>query len=189
MNQQQIKELLENEEMEVNESLYLKQLIEEEKEYYKSDKVIGYTRKELIEFKEFLNHKYNKQMEQQTELEQILSMSVGDFLSYPNGQDAVLTLGQDAVGLKFNPSGMVDVELAKLLSAKLIDITWADAKKKEQKKRESTPPSTDAEGKAISLNPFQYSLSWETNVFKTAAFNAVIAAQMQIVKFLTWSKI
>lgn len=25
-------------------------------------------------------------MEQQTELEQILSMSVGDFLSYPNGE-------------------------------------------------------------------------------------------------------
>lgn len=156
MNQKQIKELLDNEEMEVNESLYLKQLIK---------------------------------MEQQTELEQILSMSVGDFLSYPNGQDAVLSLGQEAVGLKFNPSGMVDVELAKLLSAKLIDITWADAKKKEQKKRDATPPTTDVEGKSINLNPFQYSLSWETNVFKTVAFNAVIAAQMAVVKFLTWSKI
>lgn len=156
MNQQQIKELLENEEMEVNESLYLKQLIE---------------------------------MEQQTELQQILSMSVGEFLSYPNGQDAVLTLGQDSVGLKFNPSGMVDVELAKLLSAKLIDITWADAKKKEKKKYDSIPPSTTQDGITIPLQPFQYLLSWETNVFKTAAFNAVIAAQMQIVKFLTWSKI
>lgn len=181
MNQQKIKELLENEEMEVNESLYLKQLIEE------TDK--QYTEEDYKEFREFLNHKYNKQMEQQTELQQILSMSVGEFLSYPNGQDAVLTLGQDSVGLKFNPSGMVDVELAKLLSAKLIDITWADAKKKEKKKYDSIPPSTTQDGITIPLQPFQYLLSWETNVFKTAAFNAIIAAQMAVVKFLTWSKI
>ena len=154
MNQQQIKELLENEEMEVNESLYLKQLIE---------------------------------MEQQTELQQILSMSVGDFLSYPNGQEAELSLGQEAVGLKFNPSGMVDVELAKLLSAKLIDITWADAKKKEKKKYDSISPSTTQDGTTIPS--FQHLLSWQTNVFKTAAFNAIIAAQMAVVKFLTWSKI
>jgi len=154
MNQQQIKELLQNEEMEVNESLYLKQLIE---------------------------------MEQQTELQQILSMSVGDFLSYPNGQEAELSLGQEAVGLKFNPSGMVDVELAKLLSAKLIDITWADAKKKEKKKYDSISPSTTQDGTTIPS--FQHLLSWQTNVFKTAAFNAIIAAQMAVVKFLTWSKI
>lgn len=154
MNQQQIKELLENEEMEVNESLYLKQLIK---------------------------------MEQQTELQQILSMSVGDFLSYPNGQEAELSLGQEAVGLKFNSSGMVDVELAKLLSAKLIDITWADAKKKEKKKYDSISPSTTQDGTTIPS--FQHLLSWQTNVFKTAAFNAIIAAQMAVVKFLTWSKI
>lgn len=128
-------------------------------------------------------------MEQQTELQQILLMSVGDFLSYPNGQEAELSLGQEAAGLKFNPSGMVDVELAKLLSAKLIDITWADAKKKEKKKYDSIPPTTNVDGVVVSPAPFQYLLSWETNVFKTAAFNAIIAAQMAVVKFLTWSKI
>lgn len=53
MNQQQIEELLENEEMEVNESLYLKQLIEEDKESLLIE--------QIKEFREFLNHKYNKQ--------------------------------------------------------------------------------------------------------------------------------
>ena len=31
-------------------------------------------------------------------------------------------------------------------------------------------------------------LSWTTSVFRTAAFNAVIAAQMAVVKFLTWEE-
>ena len=127
-------------------------------------------------------------MEKQTELQQILSMSIGDFLSYPNGEGE-LTEGQEAVGFTFNPSKLVEVDISKLLAAKLIDILMEDAKKKEQKKKDSIPSSTDIEGKAINLHPFQYSLSWETNVFKTAAFNAVIAAQMQIVKFLTWTKL
>ena len=127
-------------------------------------------------------------MEKQTELQQILSMSIGDFLSYPNGEGE-LTEGQEAVGFTFNPSKLVEVDISKLLAAKLIDILMEDAKKKEQKKKDSIPSSTDIEGKAINLHPFQYSLSWETNVFKTAAFNAVIAAQMMVVKFLTWSKI
>ena len=155
MNQKQIKELLENEEMEVNESLYLKQLIE---------------------------------MEQQTELQQILSMNVGDFLSYPNGEGE-LTEGQEAVGFTFNPSKLVEVDISKLLAAKLIDILMEDAKKKEQKKKDSIPSSTDIEGKEIKLNPFQYSLSWQTNVIKTEGFNAVVRASSAIVKFLTWSKI
>jgi hypothetical protein len=155
MNQQQIKELLENEEMEVNESLYLKQLIK---------------------------------MEQQTELQQILLMRVGDFLSYPNGEGA-LTEGQEAVGFTFNPSKLVEVDISKLLAAKLIDILMEDAKKKEQKKKDSIPSSTDIEGKEIKLNPFQYSLSWQTNVIKTEGFNAVVRASSAIVKFLTWSKI
>ena len=188
MNKQQIKEMLENEEMEINESLYLKQLIyEADKQTLIKEQSKEYTEIDIKEFKEFLNYKYNKQMEQQTELEQISSMSVGDFLSYPNGEGANLSLGQEAVGLKFNPSGMVDVELAKLLSAKLIDITWADAKKKEKKKYDSISPSTTQDGTTIPS--FQHLLSWQTNVFKTAAFNAIIAAQMAVVKFLTWSKI
>lgn len=127
-------------------------------------------------------------MEQQTELQQILSMSVGDFLSYPNGEGE-LTEGQEAVGFTFNPSKLVEVDISKLLAAKLIDILMEDAKKKEQKKKDSIPLSTNIEGNEIKPNPFQYLLSWETNVFKTAAFNAIIAAQMAVVKFLTWSKI
>ncbi len=60
MNQQQIKELLQNEEMEVNESLYLKQLIEEDKQFLLTEQIKDYTEEEIQEFKKFLNHKYNK---------------------------------------------------------------------------------------------------------------------------------
>lgn len=127
-------------------------------------------------------------MEQQTELEQILSMSVGEFLSYPNGQGE-LTEGQEAVGFTFNPSKLVEVDISKLLAAKLIDLLMADGKKKEKVKFDSIPPSTDAEGKTISPAPYQYLLSWQTNVIKTEGFNAVIRASSAIVKFLTWSKI
>ena len=127
-------------------------------------------------------------MEQQTELQQILSMSVGDFLSYPNGEGE-LTEGQEAVGFTFNPSKLVEVDISKLLAAKLIDILMEDAKKKEQKKKDSIPLSTNIEGNEIKLNPFQYSLSWQTNVIKTEGFNAVVRASSAIVKFLTWSKI
>jgi hypothetical protein len=127
-------------------------------------------------------------MEQQTELQQILSMSVGEFLSYPNGEGE-LTEGQEAVGFTFNPSKLVEVDIAKLVAAKLIDILMEDAKKKEKKKYDSIPPSTNIEGNEIKLNPFQYSLSWQTNVIKTEGFNAVVRASSAIVKFLTWSKI
>lgn len=127
-------------------------------------------------------------MEQQTELQQILSMSVGDFLSYPNGEGE-LTEGQEAVGVSFNPSKLVEVDIAKLVAAKLIDILMEDAKKKEKKKYDSIPPSTTQDGITIPLQPFQYLLSWQTNVIKTEGFNAVVRASSAIVKFLTWSKI
>lgn len=127
-------------------------------------------------------------MEQQTELQQILSMSVGDFLSYPNGEKE-LTEGQEAVGVIFNPSKLVEVDIAKLVAAKLIDILMEDAKKKEKKKYDSIPPTTDIDGKVINPLPYQYILSWQTNVLKTEGFNAVVRASSAIVKFLTWSKI
>ncbi len=81
-----------------------------------------------------------------------------------------LTLGQKAVGLNFNPSGDETVNRAKQISAELIDMV-------EQKIQ--FMESTKAEGTR---------LSWATNVFRTAAFNAVIAAQMAVVKFLTWKE-
>ena len=76
-----------------------------------------------------------------------------------------LTFGQKAVGLNFNPSGDENVTKAKQLSADLIDLV------EEHKEK-------------VSSQGVQ--LSWVTNVFRTAAFNAVIAAQLAVVKFLTW---
>ena len=76
-----------------------------------------------------------------------------------------LTFGQKAVGLDFNPSGDENVTKAKQLSADLIDLV------EEHKEK-------------VSSQGVQ--LSWVTNVFRTAAFNAVIAAQLAVVKFLTW---
>lgn len=77
-----------------------------------------------------------------------------------------LTFGQKAVGLSFNPSGNEDVSRAKQLSAELIDLVETHKNK-----------STD-NGSAMS--------SWTSNVFRIAAFNAIIAAQMAVVKYLTW---
>lgn len=74
-----------------------------------------------------------------------------------------------AVGLSFNPSGNELVNAAKEHSAKLLKIL-----------RESKNVKTDYEAKKV---------GWMSNVFYTAAFNAVIAAQMQIVKYITWSNI
>ena len=76
-----------------------------------------------------------------------------------------LTFGQKAVGLDFNPSEDENVTKAKQLSADLIDLV------EEHKEK-------------VSSQGVQ--LSWVTNVFRTAAFNAVIAAQLAVVKFLTW---
>lgn len=77
-----------------------------------------------------------------------------------------LTFGQKAVGLTFNPSGDEKVPKAKQLCADLIDLV-------EEHKNASTD-----NGKAMS--------SWASSVFRTAAFNAIITAQMAVVKFLTW---
>lgn len=72
-----------------------------------------------------------------------------------------LTFGEKAVGLTFNPSGDSRVHRAKTLCAELIDML-------------DLPPETPS--------------SWVSSVFRTAAFNAIIAAQMAVVKYLTWKE-
>lgn len=79
-----------------------------------------------------------------------------------------LTFGQLAVGLKFNPSGDETVNKAKQLCADLIDLVEQKMEFNETTKEAGTR------------------LSWTTNVFRTAAFNAIIASQIAVVKFLTW---
>lgn len=70
-----------------------------------------------------------------------------------------LTYGQQAVGLKFNPSGDDNVSKVKQSCADLIDLV------------ESTRTPND---------------SRLANSLKTYAVTAVIAAQMAVVKVLTW---
>jgi hypothetical protein len=78
------------------------------------------------------------------------------------------TRGQELVGFRFNPSGLNEVDKAKQLSADLIDMVLYDHDDKSDK------------GNAV--------VSWNRNILKTAAINAVIAAQMAVVKILTWTK-
>jgi hypothetical protein len=80
-----------------------------------------------------------------------------------------LTFGQKAVGLKFNHAVGVTgdrVHKAKMLCAELIDLVEEDNTEKEEKGLKT----------------------WCKNVFRTAAFNGIIAAQMAVVKFLTWQE-
>ena len=77
-----------------------------------------------------------------------------------------LTFGQKAVGLLFNPSGEDNVTKTKQLMAEAIDLLEKDHTEK-----------TD-NGNMMS--------SWTRNIFRTAAFNAIITAQMALVKYLTW---
>ena len=71
-----------------------------------------------------------------------------------------LTFGEKAVGLSFNPSGDERVNRAKVICAELIEILGLNY---------PLPPST-----------------WAGSVLRTAAFNAIIAAQMAVVKFIIW---
>lgn len=79
---------------------------------------------------------------------------------------AELTFGQQAVGLDFNPSGEDKVAKAKQLFAEAIDLL------------EDAHNTYTNNGKSVT--------SWTRNVFRTAAFNAIITAQMSLVKYLTW---
>lgn len=83
-------------------------------------------------------------------------------------EEEKLTFGQEAVGLTFNLSGDARVNKVKMLMSEAIDIL-------EGAHNESTD-----DGKVMT--------SWTKNVFRTAVFNAIIAAQMALVKYLTWSK-
>lgn len=77
------------------------------------------------------------------------------------------TLGEKVVGLTFNPAKDEKVNKAKELMAKAIDLLEEDHNEK-----------TD-NGQGMS--------SWTRNVLRTAAFNAIIAGQMALVKYLTWN--
>ena len=77
-----------------------------------------------------------------------------------------LTFGQKAVGLLFNPSGEDNVTKAKQLMAEAIDLLEKDHAEK--------------------TNNGAGSITWFRHLFKTNAFNAIIAAQMTLVKYLTW---
>lgn len=79
-----------------------------------------------------------------------------------------LTLGERLVGIGFNPSNNSQVDRIKEVSAELIDIIDANYNVK-----------TDG-GQAMA--------SWELNVLRTAAINAIITAQMAAVKFITWKQ-
>ncbi len=84
-----------------------------------------------------------------------------------NQTNRELTFGEKAVGLDFNHGEGTTwerVNKAKKLSAELIDLV-----EEQQKDNE------------INSNP-----SWIKSVLRTAAFNTLIAAQMAVVKFITW---
>jgi hypothetical protein len=83
-----------------------------------------------------------------------------------NQTERELTFGEKAVGLSFNPSGDENVNKAKQLMADALDLlNQVDLEKSDYG------------------NKLQ---SWETNVFRTNAFNKIVDAQMSLVKFITW---
>ena len=98
--------------------------------------------------------------------DKIIINGVGSLKNLKKENMEELTFGQKAVGLTFNPSGDDNVTKAKQLMAEAIDLLEKDHDEK-----------TD-NGNMMS--------SWTRNVFRTAAFNAIVAAQMALVKYLTW---
>jgi len=87
------------------------------------------------------------------------------------------TFGMKAVNVDFNPSEDEKVYKAKKLCADLIDMV--------EEKRQSNLDEAD---KLTGETKIVHQQSWLSNVFRTAAFNAIIAAQMAVVKFLTWKE-
>ncbi len=75
-----------------------------------------------------------------------------------------LTFGQKCVGLTFNPSGDAQVTRAKQIFAEAIDMLGFE---------DGHPPAGHS--------------TYISNVLRTGALNAIIAAQMAVVKFLTWN--
>lgn len=82
-----------------------------------------------------------------------------------------LTFGEKAVNTKFNVSGDSNVDKVKSAFASILNII---NDYKGEKIKEKIVENT------------KFNLSWFQNVFFTQAFNAVIVAQMCVVKFLTW---
>jgi hypothetical protein len=83
-----------------------------------------------------------------------------------NNTERKLSFGEQAVGKTFNPSGDENVNLAKDTMAVALDLLKAV----EDKKTEfGTKTQT-----------------WESNVFRTNAFNKIVDAQMALVKYITW---
>ena len=86
------------------------------------------------------------------------------------------TFGMKCVNIDFNPSGDEKVYKAKKLCADLIDMV--------EEKREYDLKQTGSNLNTKESEMFR----WSSSVFRTAAFNAIIAAQMGVVKFLTWKE-
>ena len=83
-----------------------------------------------------------------------------------NNTERELTFGEKAVGLTFNPSGDEKVNRAKRLMADALDLL-----------------------QQVELDKSDYGKikpDWESNVFRTNAFNKIIDAQMALVKYITW---
>jgi hypothetical protein len=78
-----------------------------------------------------------------------------------------LTRGEIAVGLTFNPSGDDKVSKAKRLMAESIDLLF--------------------EAEAEKTNGGNAMVSWESNVFRTNAYNKIVDAQMALVKYITFN--
>lgn len=76
------------------------------------------------------------------------------------------TIGEKVVGYNFNPSGLSKVDKAKKLLAEAIDLLVDHHNE------------VTANDKTMS--------SWIRNVLRTAAFNALVTAQMALVKYITW---
>lgn len=100
------------------------------------------------------------------EYSDILLKRINGFEGKMEYTQKVLTFGEQAVGLTFNPSGDDKVGQAKQLMAESIDLL-------EQAHNEATDNGNKM-------------ASWVRNVFRTAAFNAIIAAKMALVNYITW---
>ena len=83
-----------------------------------------------------------------------------------NNTERELSFGEKAVGLTFNPSGDEKVNKAKRLMADALDLL-------KEVENEKTVNGN--------VTP-----TWNSNVFKTNAFNKIVDAQMALVKYITW---
>ena len=115
-----------------------------------------------------LNEVAKKDMEEQECImiaySDILSARIDSFEGSIENTTSPLTIGRQAVGLIFNTSDEDRVGKARQLMADAIDLL-------EQDHTEKT---------------FNNSFTWIRSVLRTAAFNAIITAQMAIVKYITW---